>query len=481
MTNRAFFSLTASGLVFTALLGCTGLDLTRVSPGGNPDQLAASAGKSADSYRKLAAKGDQAGALVAAEGAVAADPDNGAYRALLGHAYLSAGRFASAQTAFEDAIALGNVDGRTAVSLALALAANGDGAESVRVLDDHREMITASDYGLALALAGEPERAVLVLGNAARADDATAQTRQNLAFAYAMSGHWLEAKLLAAQDMSIAKLDGRMTEWAALIQAENPQQRVAGLMGVTPNVADAGLPVRLALVDAPGAQAALAKEAVLDMASYNPVSNAPEVDYVAPIDVPTEFAMAQPIAAPMPAPVMTNDFAADQAEAEPYREAAAELLAINVARDTTPVETSALDRVAAAAPIDQPLPTTSASRFARADPLPAVKASRKADARSGWAVQLGAFSSNVNAQRAWGAYSKRFASLGGYAATSHYATVSGKGYFRLTANGVGSRTEANTLCGAVKASGGVCFVRNLSGREDVRWASRDTTTRVASR
>src|SRR3546814_17967782 len=45
-------------------------------------------------------------AIVAAEEAVAANPQDGAYRSLLGQAYLSGGRFASADTSFEDALSL---------------------------------------------------------------------------------------------------------------------------------------------------------------------------------------------------------------------------------------------------------------------------------------------------------------------------------------------------------------------------------------
>ena len=109
-----------------------------------------------------------------------------------------------------------------------------------------------------------------------------------------------------------------------------------------------------------------------------------------------------------------------------------------------------------------------------------VKAS-KAWAKSGWAVQLGAFSSNGAAQRAWSQFSGRYGALDGYDAASHFAKVGGRDFYRLTANGLGSRGEAVALCNKVKASGGVCFVRNLSGGEDYRWASRDTGTRLASR
>ncbi len=465
MTHLAFLRIAASGLVMSAALsGCSGVDLTRLSPASSDAQLAASASKASSEYQRLASKGDKVQALVAAETAVAADPANATYRSQLGHAYFAAGRFTSAQTAFEDAIALGANDGGTAVSLALALSANGRVNDAVATLDANRDRIVESDYGLALALAGQPERAIMVLTRAARADGATAQTRQNLAFAHAMTGRWLEAKLIAAQDMSIANLDERMTQWAALVQTPTPTQLVAGLMGVTP-AADPGLPTRLALVDAPGAQAALAKEAIVDMASYNTATDAPMAASDADLSAiaPIEFAAAQPVLA-----------AQAEADEEPYSQAVAELLALNEAARPVAEQMTLLERVADAAPVVQPVPSITPARDAAA-------AASIADSRTGWSVQLGAFSTNAAARQAWSTYSKRFAALDGFAATSHQALVNGKTYFRLTANGLGTRQAAASLCGAVKRGGGVCFVRNLTGREDVRWASRDDGRKFAAR
>lgn len=364
-------------------------------------------------------------------------------------------------------MALGAKDGGTAVSLALALSANGRINQAVDVLDNNRGRIADSDYGLALAMAGQPERAVMVLTNAARAEAATAQTRQNLAFAHAMTGRWLEAKLIAAQDMSIANLDARMTEWAALVQAPTPGQLVAGLMGVTP-AADAGLPTRLVLVDAPDAQLVLAEEAVADMASYNAATDRPMAASDAALAelAPVQFTAAQPVFAPEISP-------GSEVEEQPYTQAVAELLALNDTARSVESDRSVLDQVAAAAP--DAAPNVALSALAK---KPSMSI---ADKRTGWAVQLGAFSTNAAARQAWSTYSKRFASLDGFSATSHHAVVNGKTYYRLTANGLGTRQAAKSLCGAVKRSGGVCFVRNLSGREDVRWASRDTERKLAAR
>src|SRR5690606_37606383 len=66
------------------------------------------------------AKGKARQAIPMAERAVMADPRNPAFRVTLGQAYLNAGRFHSAATSFDDAMALGDTNSRTALSLALA-------------------------------------------------------------------------------------------------------------------------------------------------------------------------------------------------------------------------------------------------------------------------------------------------------------------------------------------------------------------------
>ncbi|NDS27982.1 tetratricopeptide repeat protein, partial [Escherichia coli] len=57
---------------------------------------------------------------------MANDPQNAEYRALLGQAYLLAGRFASANQALGDALTLNPGDGRVALNLVLAKIAGGD-------------------------------------------------------------------------------------------------------------------------------------------------------------------------------------------------------------------------------------------------------------------------------------------------------------------------------------------------------------------
>jgi Flp pilus assembly protein TadD len=136
---------------------------------------------SASQAQAALAKGKPARAIENAEAAVLAAPRDAAYRAVLGSAYLDSGRFASAATSFDDAMKLGDTSARTALSLALSLAASGKQAEAVAVLNDHQGDIARSDLGLAFSLSGYPERGIAVLSDAIRGGENTAKTRQNLA------------------------------------------------------------------------------------------------------------------------------------------------------------------------------------------------------------------------------------------------------------------------------------------------------------
>jgi tetratricopeptide (TPR) repeat protein len=208
-------------------------------------------------------KGHAAKAIPFAEAAVAADPLNADYRALLGAAYLGAGRFMAAATSFEDALDLGQEDARTILSYALAKTAIGDSRVAVATLDEAREQLSAADYGLALALAGEAQRGVQVLIQAVRFEEVTPKLRQNLAYAYALSGNWRAARVMAAEDVPAGQIDARMVEWAATAGADQSQQRVAALLKVTPSY-DMGQPAHLALANFRGGPALAVAEPVIE-------------------------------------------------------------------------------------------------------------------------------------------------------------------------------------------------------------------------
>src|SRR5687768_8301967 len=173
---------------------------------------AAPANVSASRAEAALAAGKHQQAIDHAEAAVLAEPRNAGYRAMLGSAYMDAGRFASAATSFDDAMQLGDNSARTALSLALALTGEGKHQEAAALLNDWEREIATADVGLALALAGQPERGVHLMSNAIRAGDNTPKMRQNLAYAYALSGRWREARLMAEQDVPADQVGDRIAE-----------------------------------------------------------------------------------------------------------------------------------------------------------------------------------------------------------------------------------------------------------------------------
>ena len=158
------------------------------------------------------AKGQVDRAISLAEAAVAKNLREPSYRALLGQAYLRAGRFTAAATTLDDALTLGDESARTALGLALAYAGAGRSADALTVLEDWRDAIPAADLGLALSLAGQPERGAALLAAALRAGENTPKLRQNLAYAYALAGRWREARLMMSQDVPAGQIEGRISD-----------------------------------------------------------------------------------------------------------------------------------------------------------------------------------------------------------------------------------------------------------------------------
>ena len=156
-----------------------------------------------------------------------------------------AGRFASAETALSDALARGSSDARTIVSLALVQVAQRRPEAARSLLAGHADTIPASDYGLAMAMAGDADEGVRILSQAIHDPAATARTRQNLAYAYALAGRWKDARLVVGMDLDPTDANKRVTEWAQVAAPGLAPQRVAALMGVTIGFFVSGQPVGL--------------------------------------------------------------------------------------------------------------------------------------------------------------------------------------------------------------------------------------------
>ncbi|AKH42525.1 tetratricopeptide (TPR) repeat protein [Altererythrobacter atlanticus] len=452
----------AMGLALTSAM--TGALLAGCATSAMP-----AANVSASKAENALAKGKHDKAIDYAEASVMAEPRNAEYRAMLGNAYLDAGRFASAATSFDDAMRLGDNTARTALSLALALTGEGKHGEAAALLNDWEGEIPVSDLGLALTIAGQPERGIHLMTNAIRGGENTAKMRQNLAFSYAMAGRWREARLMASQDVPADKVGDRMQEWALLSNPNAWQARVANLLEVPAGVADGGQPTMLALIDNPQAEQLAAQASALE--------NIPAQDELPPVELAAmpEAEAKEPAAkivsidpdvkpegpaapAPAPAKKFESAFAAPAA------------VKLDAASFAAPAPTSAKAA--------QPAPANMAKVAAVAPEAPAKAAAPariKADGTH--MVQLGSFSSEQGARRAWGIYTKRYPELAGHKMIISEAMVKGKRYWRVAAAGFG-RTDSRSMCGTVKSRGDGCFAyaadRSLPGSVDagVRMARR---------
>jgi Flp pilus assembly protein TadD len=406
--RNAGFTL-CSAMVAALLAGCAG------GPHG-----VASAGDTRVAEGQVA--GVDEGALSKVEARVAKSPRDMGARSALAQGYLAAGRFNSAATTFEDALALGDRSPRTGLSLALAYIGSGRKAEALDVLQRFANKLPASDYGLAVALAGQPAQGVEVLSQAVRGGENNAKTRQNLAYAYALDGRWAEARVIASQDVSGDELEARLQDWGAKASPEQGRARVAGLLG-TPLRLDPGQPTALALngIDHTPRVMMAAAEPV------EPVAELPASEEAAPALV---FAEA-------PAPVAPAMAFADEAPRRLIERA----FDGSLARMQKPQVKKAAVKVA---PVKQAVTGQSGSHL----------------------VQLGSFSTMDGAKRAWAIFQKRDPSLRGHALRITEADVNGRRYYRVAAEGF-ARGVAQSMCSTVKGRGGECLAyedgRSLPG------------------
>lgn len=418
------------------------------------------AASEAAAARKAIAKRNADKAVAHAEQAVANDPQNAEYRAILGQAYLLSGRFTSAGQALNDALSLNPEDGRVALNLVLAKIAQGDWAGARSTLQTHADQISASDRGLAFALAGDPVTAVEILTPAVREPTANAKTRQNLALSLALAGRWAEAKAVASTDVSPEDLDARIMQWASFSRPTNAYDQVASLLGVRA-VEDGGQPVALALAQQPN----------VAVAAVAP----------APAPAPT----ADPVDAYMPGPVEAAPTAV--AEAAPVPVAAPEVapVAQQIASIGPQVvfgpSTEVVQAVSAPAkPAPAPVRAVPAKPAVKAVAAVATKPTPAAKLASGnFYVQLGAFDSAAVAKDSWSRVTRRVPKLAGYTPQGAKFSTQAGNFYRLSVGGF-ARNDANALCRQVRAGGGSCFVRVQAGDAVASWAAK-RNTQVASR
>ena len=383
-----------------------------------------------------------------AERAVAKTPNDATIRALLGNAYFAGGRFRSAEAAYRDSLTIESNQPQVVLKLALVQIALGKNDEAVAFLNAARPVLDASDYGLALALAGHPAEAVAVLEPAARERGADATVRQNLALAYAFAGDWTNARTIAAQDVPGNQLDARIHQWMQLATPKGPSDQVAALVGVTPAAVDTGQPVQLALNKTETRQAQAA-----------PSTAAPKmVAQAAPAPAPAAAPKPVFVAAAAPAPTHAPVVAVAPAPPPP-RATIASVAASAVAEAKAVFAAVIPHSPAPAAKPAKPRRTVASARAVVRGNSPAV-------------VQLGAYGSADRVLAAWNGAARKYGALKAYLPMSaRFASPKGI-FYRLSVRGFASDRDARQVCESLRRRGASCFVRNFAGDTPVQYASR---------
>jgi Flp pilus assembly protein TadD/cell division protein FtsN len=454
MKPQTMLKVTATGVFLALAVGAGGpVGLSSIAIAGDRSPEAKTAADAARKAEVAIRKKEFALAVEQAELAVSFEPKRADYRLILAQAYMRGGRFQSAETTYQDVLDLDSSNGRAALNLALMQIAAGRNQDALTTLDTHREKLSAADFGLAVALAGDPESAVRILEAAVRVEGSDAKARQNLALAFALSGRWVHARIMAARDVPYDRLNERMAEWAQFSRPTQPSDQVASLMGVVPT-SDAGQPQRLALNMPSGRSLALT---LPEPEPETPVADATEA---APSDA-ARFEVSS-VAAPVisiplepsePAAAKTSDAAAFATPAAPATRAS-----------VVPLIRASYE------PLKQVVVPASTRSNPTARPVESGK----------YVVQLGAFSSASRAELAWERASAKIGALGGHSASTAQITINGATLHRLSVSGFGNRQAAVQVCSRVQAAGGSCFVRSVAGDTPMQWANRGGT-KLASR
>jgi Flp pilus assembly protein TadD len=420
------------------------------------------AARSAEKARAALAvhKGDAA--VAAAEKAVAVQPDNASYRLLLGQSYLTAGRFASAETSFRDTLTLSPDLAKARFDLALTHIALGRDAEALVALRSLTGSVQASDLGLAMAMAGDRQGGIKMLIDLIRSGKSDARGRQNLALAFALDGRWGEARAMAMQDTPPDRINSQIGGWAELARPQaGGSQQVAAMLGVK-LAADPGLPTELALAQPKPSAAPVALAAV---------EPAPQI-------APVALAMAQPAPTRMAvAPVATGVVTVpvhDPIRAAAFADAPATTVVLAAQRSpfASDLALPSLLRQQAA----PQLPSPPVARPAQTQ-LVAATAPRK----GGYVVQLGAYSRAGSIQTAWAKASRLMPRLGGYNPARAEFSFAGGALVRLSVSGFATHADAARLCEQIHARGGHCFVRAAAGDAPIQWVRRADPVQIATR
>lgn len=485
MTNRHLKVALSSIALAASLSACASGGGDRVGPfSGKYD--ADNVGLATRAQAALIA-GDFDQAITLAERAVANTPNDAGFRAVLGNAYFGAGRFASADAAYADSLAIYPSQPKVVLKRALALIAQGRNQAAVALLDIANGYIDPADQGLALAMAGRPQQAIAVLDQAARIPGADARVRQNLALSYAMAGDWAMARSIAAQDVPADQLDGRLQQWMALAAPSSPGQQMAALLGISPVAVDPGQPTRLAFNSTNGQQRLAVAQPAQELAPNAPVAVAAAQPIAAGPSVELKLAPAQPsIQAERPhfeaqpiANVRVTEIPVADVELAEFDESKLSIDLPEPEVEQAPAPQQASVASVAAMPMRMaqaqkaPAPGLSSDATRLTESARAIRAdAARPKGNSQWVVQLGAYSKRNSLTLGWEHALARFAPIGQYKPMAARTTFEGQQLYRLAAHGFTSGTAARDFCVEVRSAGGECFVRQVAGDTPFRLASR---------
>jgi Flp pilus assembly protein TadD len=462
MTKPLRFAPTLTAIALASVIAGCASPQSRLRTASSAKEGASKVGLAMRAMVALNAN-DYAGAVNFGEQAVENSPNDASFRSLLGNAYFASGRFASAEATYRDSLSLNANQPQTVLKLALVQIAQGKNAEALSFLSQARNMLEPADYGLALALAGQPIEAVSVLDNAARRVGADSRVRQNLALAHALNGDWAAARNVAEQDLSPDLVDARIQQWMTFAKPNAAYDQVAMLTGVKPSASDPGQPTRLALRNTDTRTVQAQQPAPVAFAPQ-PAPQQPVAQYVPELP---------PIVAQADAP----QFAEPAAVAPPEAPEAAE------ARLSAPQGAGTFIAAAAAAVASAVVEAPAALAEMVYTPKPKNKASSvrvklrpasmpRATGKSSAVVQLGAYGSPARVAKAWSDAARRYSALRAYSPVSaRFSSANGLVY-RLSVKGFGNAEQAKNLCQSLRRSGGQCFVRSVAGDAPVRLASR---------
>ena len=287
-------------------------------------------------------------------------------------------------------------------------------------------------------------------------------------------GNWRAARLMAAEDVPADQLGDRMSEWAQNAAPENYHARVAKLLNV-PVVGDSGQPAMLALSNHTSIQQLASASVAQSKAAPSGELPATFAPAAAPAAVASASYALPPLdTAARPASVAANN-AAPMAQSKPFEQA------FTAGNGATPAASAVGSNKVAfvSKPVVQATPrSTRAAPAGAAGIVDAGVTQATGMAAAGdHLVQLGSFSTQASAERAWNIYVKRYPDLAKYQMVITQAKVRGKNYFRVSAGGF-QRASAASMCSAVKASNQGCITwaanSPLPGAVDrnVRMASR---------